>query len=171
MSQNKNLPLKMGLICGASLGVVVVSIGIIRYKTGMILRGDQSLSYVYWMIFAITVFLAVLRFKRLDSSSFSFNRTVKIGLFAGLLSGLLYTVYIVILNNYIDPELTAKIAQFSEQALLSDNPGLSKEEIDNSLISVKMNPALRGLIYTLVCMTSGIVYSFIGTIVAKRLKH
>lgn len=99
----------MGMLCGASLGVVVISIGIIRYKTGMILRGDQTLSLVYWVIFAATIFLAVFRFKKLAPLSFSFNRTLKIGLFAGLLSGAMYTLYIVILNNYIDTELSAKV--------------------------------------------------------------
>jgi hypothetical protein len=36
MTQNKNLPIKIGLALGTALGIVVISIGIIRYKTGMI---------------------------------------------------------------------------------------------------------------------------------------
>ncbi len=32
----------MGLIYGTALGMIVVSIGIMRYKTGMILRDDQN---------------------------------------------------------------------------------------------------------------------------------
>jgi hypothetical protein len=168
MTLSKNLPIKIGLSLGAALGVVVISIGIIRYKTGMILRGDQILSYVYWGIFALSIFLAVYRFKKLDVPPFSFGQTIKIGLFAGLVSGSMYTLYIMILNNYIDPDLTSKIIQYSEQAFASGGAELSKEEVANSP-TIKLNPAVRGLIYTVVCMTFGIVYSLLSTIALKRL--
>lgn len=92
MSQNKNLPLKMGLIYGTLLGAVVVSIGIIRYKTGMILRDDQTLSYVYWGIFTMSRFYAVFQFNRLDTLSFSYHRTITIGVFTGLISGTMYSI-------------------------------------------------------------------------------
>lgn len=169
MRQIKNLPIQMGLMYGACLGVVVIGIGMVRYATGMILRGDQTLSYVYWGIFAMTIFFAVFRFKRLDPQSFSFNRTVWIGLLAGLVSGAMYTVYIVILNNYIDTELSSKIIQLNERELARSNPELSKVEIADSLKVTKLSSAARGLIYTLVCITCGIAYSFLSTLAAKRL--
>ncbi len=171
MNQNKNLPVKMGLLYGAALGVVVVSIGIIRYKTGMILRGDQRLSYLYWCIFTTTVFYAVFRFKRLDPLSFSFKQTIKIGLFAGLVSGGMYTIYIVILNNYIDTELSERIIRFNEQAQLLDNPGSSNEEIADSSKVMRMSSAMRGSVYILVCMFFGLIHSLISTMVAKRLER
>ena len=171
MNQNKNLPLKMGLIYGASLGIVVISIGIIRYKTGMILRDDQSLSYVYWVIFTVSIFFAVFKYKKLEPQSFSFNRTIQIGLYAGLISGSMYTIYIVILNNYIDTELASKIIQFNEHALHLNNPEMSQEEIAESSIVMKMSSALRGFIYTMVCMTFGVIHSIASTALAKRLKY
>lgn len=160
----------MGLLYGAALGVVVISIGIIRYRTGMILRGDQRLSYLYWAIFTLAVFFAVFRLKKLHPSSFSFKQTITIGLFAGLVSGSMYTIYIVILNNYIDPELSSKIVQFIEQPHNSDNPEWAKAEASGSSDVMKMSSALRGAIYTFVCMTFGVVHSVIGTFIAKRLK-
>jgi len=169
MNQNKNLPLKIGLLYGATLGVVVVSFGIIRYKTEMIIRGDQTLSYVYWVIFTIAIFIAVFQYKKLDPSSFSFNRTIKIGLIAGLLSGAMYTLYIVILNNFIDPSLSSNIIQYLEQHSTLANPDLSKEDVSGSVEIMKMSSALRGLIYTLVCMIFGILHSIVSTTIAKRL--
>ena len=163
MNEGKNLPLRMGFLYGAFLGVVVVSIGIIRYRTGMILRGDQTLSYVYWGIFTTTVFIAVFHFKKLDPLSFYFKRTVKIGLITGLISGSMYTLYIVILNNYVDPNLSSKIIQYNSLY----NPELSKDELSNSAQIMKMNAALRGLIYTMVCMFFGTLHSIISTSIAK----
>lgn len=167
--KNKTLPLKMGLKLGATLGVVVIGIGIIRYKTGMILRGDQTLSLVYWGIFASAIFFTVFRFKKLDPLSFSLNRTIKIGLLAGLLSGGMYTIYIVILNNYVDTELSSEIVRFNEQELTRSNPTMSEAEVAESLRFSTMSSAVRGLIYTLVCISFGITYSALGTIVVKRL--
>lgn len=170
MTQDKNLPIKIGLVLGTTLGIVVISIGIIRYKTGMILRDDQTLSYVYWLIFAFSIFSAVSRFRKLDAPSFSLGQTIKIGVLAGLLSGALYTLYIVILNNYIVPDLSSKIAHYYEQELASNSSELSKEDLVDSMAITKLNPAVRGFIYTLVCMIFGTVYSVLSTIILKRLR-
>ena len=169
MDQNKNLPIKIGLTLGTILGIVVISIGIMRYKTGMILRNEQTLNYVYWTIFALSIFLAVSRFRKLNGSSFSLRQTAKIGILAGLLSGTLYTIYIVILNNYIVPDLSDNIVQYYTQELVSNSSGLSKEDILDSIAVTKLNPATRGFIYIFVCMAFGALYSMLSTILLKRL--
>ena len=169
MIQNKNLPIKIGMLLGTTLGIVVISIGIIRYKTGMIVRNEQTLNYVYWTIFALSVFFAVSQFRKLDPSSFSLRQTVKIGILAGLLSGALYTLYIVILNNYIVPDLSFQVVEYYKQELASNSSELSKEDILDSMAVTKLNPAIRGFIYTFVCMAFGTLYSVLSTIVLKRL--
>ncbi|MCB0490015.1 MAG: DUF4199 domain-containing protein [Cyclobacteriaceae bacterium] len=169
MTQDKNLPIKIGLLLGTALGMVVISIAIIRYQTGMILRDDHTLSYVYWTIFALSIFFAVYRFRKLDAPSFSLGQTIKIGIFAGLLSGALYTIYIVILNNYIDPDLSSKIVQYYEQELASNSSELSDEDLVDSMAVTELNPAVRGGIYMLVCMAFGTAYSALSTIALKRL--
>lgn len=155
----------MGSLYGVLLGTVVVSIGIIRYQTGMILQDDQRLSYVFWGIFTLTVFYAVFQFKKKDPSSFSYKRTVQIGLLAGFITGLMYTVYIVILNSYLDPELASKIIEYKNL----NHSGMVTQDVSDSTKIMEMNEALRGLIYTFVCMTFGTIHSMIGTLAAKRL--
>ncbi|SMP00864.1 Protein of unknown function [Muriicola jejuensis] len=158
------------MVLGATLGIVVISIGIIRYKTGMIVRNEQTLNYVYWTIFALSVFFAVYRFRKLDPSSFALRRTVKIGLLAGLLSGALYTIYIIILNNYIVPDLSSQVVEYYNQELASNSSELSKEDIIDSIAVTKLNPAIRGFIYIFVCMAFGTLYSILSTIVLKRFR-
>jgi hypothetical protein len=81
----------------------------------------------------------------------------------------MYTIYIVVLNNYLDTELASKIIQFKEQAAIVNNSAISAKEIKDSTKIMEMNPALRGLVYTLVCMTFGIIHSLLGTFAAKKL--
>ena len=169
MTQNKNLSIKIGLALGTALGIVVISIGIIRYKTGMIVRNEQTLNYVYWTIFALSIFLAISRFRKFDASSFSLGQTVKIGILAGLLSGSLYTLYIVILNNYIVPDLSSQVVEYYKQELASNSSELSEEDILDSMAVTKLNPAIRGFIYIFVCMAFGTLYSILSTIALKRL--
>ncbi|MCB0671607.1 MAG: DUF4199 domain-containing protein [Lewinellaceae bacterium] len=169
MIQNKNIPIKIGMLLGTILGIVVISIGIIRYKTGMIVRNEQSLNYVYWTIFALSVFFAVSRFRKLDPSSFSLRQTLKIGILAGLLSGALYTLYIIILNNYIVPDLSSQVLEYYRQELASNSSEFSKEDILDSMAVTKLNPAIRGFIYMFVCMAFGTLYAVLSTIVLKRL--
>lgn len=168
MSQKKNLPLKMGLIYGAALGTVVISFGIIRYQTGMILRDDHTLSYLYWAIFTLSIFYAVRQFKRRNPLFFSYKRSINIGLFAGLVSGLMYTIYIVILNDYFDIELSSKIIQFKKQIYALNNSESAKDAADSIKI-MQLSSTLRGLIYTLVCMTFGTIHSLVGTFIVKKL--
>jgi hypothetical protein len=169
MMENKNLPVKIGMMLGTALGIVVISIAIVRYKTGMIVRNEQTLNYVYWTIFSLSVFGGVYRFRKLDPSSFSWRQTVKIGVLAGLLSGALYTVYIVILNNYIVPDLSAQVVDYYKQELASNSSELSKEDIVDSIAVTKLNPAIRGFIYMFVCMAFGTLYAVLSTIVLQRL--
>lgn len=171
MNQNKNLPLRMGLICGSILGLVVVSIGIIRYQTGMILIDDQRLSYVYWGIFTMAILFTVFRFKRQDPSSFSYKQAMKIGLTAGLVSGSMYTIYIILLNNYIDPELASKIIQFKEQTKVMVNSNLSAKDTADSIKIMQMSSGVRGLVYTFVCMTFGAIHSFLGTFITRKFNY
>lgn len=168
MTPSKFLPIKMGLILGALLGMVVISIGILRYTTGMILRNEQTLNYVYWTIFALSVFLTVYRFKILDPAAFPWRQTVKIGIIAGLLSGAMYTVYIILLNTYIDPELPSKIVQYYQQELASGSSEMSDEDIHDSMSVTTLNPAVRGGMYMVVCMFFGALYSLLSTLVLRR---
>jgi hypothetical protein len=85
------------------------------------------------------------------------------------LSGALYTIYIVILNNYVVPDLSSKIVQYYKQELASNSSGLSKEDILDSMAVTKLNPAIRGFIYMFVCMAFGTLYSVLSTIVLKQL--
>lgn len=171
MAQDNYLTIKTGLLYGTAMGFVVVSIGIIRYKTGMILRDDHTLSYVYWVIFTLSVYYAVFRFKRLHPLSFSYKRTIPIGLFAGMASGLIYTLYIMILNQYFDPGLSSKIIQFKEHINTTGNPDVSANDVADSIKIMQMSEGARGLVYTVVCMTFGVIHSSTATFMAKKLHY
>lgn len=110
------------------------------------------------------------RYKKLDASSFSFSQTVKIGIIAGLVSGEVYTVYIIILNNYIVPDLSSKIVNYYEQELTSNTAELSKDDIRDSMTVTKLHPAIRGFIYMFVCMAFGAMYSALSTLILKRVR-
>ena len=168
MVQKKHLPIKTGMLLGTALGIVVITIGIIRYKTGMIVRNEQTLNYVYWTIFALSVFFAIYQFRKLDPFSFSLRKTVQIGIVAGLLSGAFYTIYIVILNIYIVPDLSTQVVEYYKHELLSNSSELSKDDILDSMTVTKLNPAVRGFIYMFVCMAFGTIYSVLSTIILKR---
>ena len=162
------LPVKWGAGIGALLGCTVVSIGIIRYTTGMIYRDDHSLSLVYWCIFTLTVCVTVLRLKKQQPSTFHYLHAITVGVLAGLVSGSLYTLYSVILNNFIDPELPGKLAQMVDQARAGQT------EDSGSFKPMEMSSALRGFLYVLVCMGFGFVHSsiaFFGYRLLKRLRN
>ncbi len=91
-----------------------------------------------------------------------------IGLFAGLVSGAIYTIYIVLLNNYIDTEHSSKIILHKEQANSLTGSELSSQDVSDLTKIMLMSSAMRGAICTLVCMTFGIINSIVETFMAKK---
>jgi hypothetical protein len=145
--------------------MTVVTIGIIRYRTGMIYRDDHTLSLVYWCIFTLTVCLTVLRLQKREPSAFTYLRAITVGILAGFVSGGLYTLYIVILNNLIDPELPGRLAPLVEHA--RESQGDSAE----TLRPMEMSAALRGFLYILVCMGFGFLHSSLAALAAWLLQR
>lgn len=157
---------KVGFKYGMILGLIVVLIGIIRYRTGMIFNGDQRLSYLYWVIFFMTNLIVVIHFNRINKSSIW--RTIKIGLIIGFISSFIYLLYLIALNYFIDPALPEKLVEALKQKMLLQNPELTPNQIKEiELMKSTSNPAIRGLIYIFVCSFFGMISSWMGWMVLR----
>lgn len=159
---------KTGLKYGVVLGFIVVSIGIIRYKTGMIFNEDQRLSHLYWILFFITNLGVVISYKKFDYDRFLLWRAIKIGMMIGFISSFMYLLYLIVLNYFIDPELPEKLIEASRQKMVGLNKELTPQQIKElEFMKSASNPVVRGSIYIMLCTIFGIISAVIGGIFVK----
>ena len=163
---------KIGINLGVILGILVVIIGIIRYKTGMIFNEDQRLSYLYWGIFFVVNLIAALLYKNLSGDQFSLIHVLKVGITIGTVSSFMYLLYLVVLNYVINPELPGQLLEISRQKLLNGGSELTPSQIEELNMKRKSsNPLIRGMIYMLSSVVFGIIYSGLGGLILKMKKR
>lgn len=158
---------KVGIKYGILLGLIVVSIGIIRYATGMILNEDQRLSYLYWFIFFIVSLVAIFSLKN-SNNKLLFGSAIKVGITIGFVSSLMYLLYLLVLNHFIDSQLPERLLEIAKQKMLEQNEVLTPDQIKELAIKQSSSsPLVRGAIYIIVSIFFGVLYSSIGWIVLK----
>ncbi|WP_347922787.1 DUF4199 domain-containing protein [Pontimicrobium sp. SW4] len=158
---------KLGIRYGIILGIIVVTIGITRYTTGMIFNEDQRLSYLYWVIFLIASLFSVTNAKK-SNNEFSLKHAIKLGITIGFVSSSIYLLYLIVLNYFVDPELPEKLIEISRQRMMGQNNELTSDQIKEiDLKKSSSNPIVRGVIYIVVSTFFGIIYSSMGWIIVK----
>ncbi len=155
----KNLGIKTGLF----LGALLIILSIFRYTTGMIYSGNQSLSYLYWGIF----FLVNISIPFYNKNEKNKRNLIKTGFYIGLTSGLVYLLYIIVLNYVINPELPQILFETSKQNVLSKRGNLNEQNYELQFLKITTNPVVRGFVYILISTFCGIIYAGFGALLLK----
>ncbi len=155
----KNLGIKTGLF----LGALLIILSIFRYTTGMIYSGNQSVSYLYWGIF----FLVNISVPFYDKNKLNEGNSIKTGLYIGLTSGLVYLLYLIVLNYFINPELPQILFEASKQKVLTKKGNLNEHNYELQFLKITTNPVVRGFVYILISTFCGIIYTGLGIILLK----
>ncbi|MCL6294399.1 DUF4199 domain-containing protein [Jejuia spongiicola] len=169
METNKLSPGKFATNYGLVLGVILIIISAILYFTGMQLKGVQWPMYIYYILFPLIVIYAISQFKKNNGNLLSLSEAIKVGLMTAIISALIFAVYNIIFNYFIDPEFIDKMMDVSREKLL-ENPNMTEEMVDKSLeIGKKFaNPILGSTIWIALSAIFGLIYSLIGGLVMKK---
>ena len=162
-------PGKFAVNYGLILGVVLIVISAVLYFTGMQLKGVQWPMYIYYIIFPIIIIYAISQFKKSKNNVLSLGEAIKIGLITSIISALIFAVYNIIFNYFIDPEFVDKMMEVTREKLM-DNPNMTDEMIDKSIEMGKKfaNPFLGSTIWVALSAIFGLIYSLIGGLVMKK---
>lgn len=169
METNKLSPGKFATNYGLTLGVILIIISAILYFTGMQLKGVQWPMYLYYIIFPLVIIYAISQFKKNNNNLLSLSEAIKVGLMTAIISALIFAVYNIIFNYFIDPEFIDKMMEVSREKLL-ENPNMTEEMVDKSLeIGKKFaNPILGSTIWVALSAIFGLIYALIGGLVMKK---
>ena len=155
---------------GLILGLILILINITMYFTGMQLEGEQWPMYLYYIIFPVTIMYAIGQWhKKSKLNLLSLSEALKIGLMTAIISALIFAVYNIIFNYFIDPEFIGKLMEVSRDKML-ENPNMT-EEAANTAIEVMekfSNPFLGSTIWVALSAVFGLIYALIGGLVMKK---
>lgn len=170
METHKLSPGKFAVNYGLTLGIILIIISAILYFSGMQLKGEQWPMYLYYIIFPLVIIYAISQFKKNNGNVLSLGDALKVGLMTAIISALIFAIYNIIFNYFIDPEFIDKMMEVTREKLL-ENPNMTEEMVDKSIdIGKKFaNPFLSSTIWIALSAVFGLIYSLIGGLAMKKV--
>lgn len=169
MENEKPTTGKFAINYGLILGLVMVTIGVVTYVTGLALEGAQWPNIIYYIVFPIIIFYAISQYKKANANLLSLGDALKVGLAIAVVSALVFVVYGLLFNYVIDPEFSQQALEVAKDKML-ENPNMTEEQVKQSLewIEKFQNPAFGFSIWIAFSAIFGLIYSLIAGLIMKN---
>ncbi|MEO8773931.1 MAG: DUF4199 domain-containing protein, partial [Gelidibacter sp.] len=161
---------KFAINYGVILGLVMVVISVMTYITGLALEGAQWPTAIYYLIFPIVILYAIAQYKKRNFNILSLSDALKVGVLIGVISGIVFVVYSLIFNYFIDPDFQNQIMDVARDNMLEQNPDMTEEMVAQGMkfVEMFMNPAIASAFWIAMSSLFGLIYSLIGGLVMKK---
>ena len=168
MEHQKPTTGKFALNYGIILGLVMVTIAVVTYVTGLALEGAQWPNIIYYIAFPVIIMYAISQYKRSNANVLSLGDAIKVGLAIAVVSALVFVVYGLLFNYVIDPEFSQQALEIAKDKML-ENPNMTEQQVEQSLEWVEkfQNPIFGYSIWVAMSAIFGLIYSLIGGLVMK----
>ncbi|MGB2245003.1 MAG: DUF4199 domain-containing protein [Flavobacteriaceae bacterium] len=155
---------------GTLLGGISVVFGLMIYFLDMHYTQENTVSYVSIAITVGVIALAQYNFRKENEGYLSLGEGLKIGVGIALISGIIGSLYQVVLVTVIDPETIAKMLEIASDKIMDSYPEMQQEQLDQTIAMQKkfMTPGMMfafGIIGTLFI---GFVVALISGLILKR---
>lgn len=115
---------------GAISGIAGIIWGLILLYLDMHYQNSVLQSLVGAIISIVVVVYAFIAFRK-EYGFLKIGQCVKIGLGIGVISGIIGSLYYLVMTNWIDPDFIEKSLNHAMDAYALKNPNLSQEDLDN----------------------------------------
>jgi hypothetical protein len=169
MGNQAPAPGKFAMNYGIILGLIMVVIGVITYVTGFALEGKQWPQFLYYIIFPVVIIYAISQFKKSNANVLSLGQAIKVGLAIAVVSAIVYAIYGLIFNYFIDPEFMEQMMDVTRDKML-ETPDMTEEMVDKQMEFIKIffNPLIGTAMWIALSAFFGLIYSLIGGLVMKK---
>ncbi len=162
-------PGKFALNYGLVLGLIMILINVAMYATGMIIEGKQWPIFMYYIIFPVFIIYTISQYKKYNASMLTLSDALKVGVATAVISAIVASLYSILLNYVIDPDLMGKAMEAAREKLY-ENPKMTEEMIDKSIEVMEKfsNPLIGSAFWIGMSAIFGLIYSLIGGLVMKK---
>lgn len=164
-------PGKHAVTYGVVLGIILVLISLVMYVTGMALEGVQWPMYLYYIIFPVTLIIAIKSFKKENAGYLSLSQALKVGVATAVISAIIFLLYNLLFNYVIEPTWSEQIIDATRDKM-NEMGNLTEDQVEMSLQYVKWgsDPLIGGAIWLAMSAFFGLLYSLFVGLVMKNNK-
>ena len=153
----------VGIKWGGISGAVGIIIGLVFFMTGMVDYSGKNSNWlsttVTYIAMGVCIYMALVEYKQAYSGYIRLGECIKIGLWIGLIAGVITAVYMMIFFKFIQPDLLDTMMSTAIEQAQEKDPNADEEQI-RKIIGMFMTPiffAISGLIGT-------VIINFIGSL-------
>ena len=126
-TNNKSIVLNYGM----TLAGFSILIQLVQFSMGQHFSPHWSYSVISTLITVGIIVQGIKAFKTTNHGAISFGQSVNTGIGISLFSAIIYSLYLLIFMNFIDPDFLSKLWAIEEGKML--NRGMSEEQIEASM--------------------------------------
>jgi len=154
---------------GIGLGITLILISVLMYVTGMVYEGKNWPMVVYYLLFPAVLILGIYSYKKKNNGFLTLTDALKVGMAIAAISGLVYALYNIIFNYFIEPDFVEQMAEVTRTKLM-ENPNITEEQIEMSLKWGKKmgGPIFGGAFFILMSVFFGFIYSLISGLIMQK---
>ncbi|WP_167571898.1 DUF4199 domain-containing protein [Aquimarina algiphila] len=125
------------LTYGIILGIVSIIYNSILYITDNMMNINLIEGGIDLAILICVITYGIYSYKTANKGFLELSKAIKIGIGIAIIGALTLIIWIVLLMNVIEPEMINQIAEVQYKEMISNNPDISQEEIDENIVSIK----------------------------------
>ncbi|MDG2371104.1 MAG: DUF4199 domain-containing protein [Flavobacteriaceae bacterium] len=157
---------------GTMLGIASVFFSLMLFFLDAHYQGDTLSSTVPLILSVGFINFGIYQFKKDNTGFISLSQGLKVGVGIALISGIIGTIYGIILTEFLDPQFMDKTFEIAKQKMLDGNQELSVEDANQAIemskkfttLPIRIAGGLLGSIFI------GFLISLIGGLILKKSK-
>jgi tetrahydromethanopterin S-methyltransferase subunit G len=172
--ESKTATKKFGLDNGIYYGLAMILSFVIVYALNIDLVENPFIGTIssvlsYFVFPILFIWLAISGFKKANSSFASFGECLKTGVTVAFVASVLLAVFSLIFN-LVFPEYLDEMMNQTRKIMLKQNPSLTSEQVDASLVMVKkFSSPMFSIPMTILMITFvGLIYSLVIGAILKN---
>lgn len=129
----KNNTLQLGITYGLMLGIGMAMVTLVPFMAGLKPEENQWLSVVGLVLMVAVIVMAILKQKSVGGGFIKFGQAFRLGMTVGAVAAIISAVYMVFHTTQLVPDFQETTLETARQAMETNNPELSEEQIDMAL--------------------------------------
>lgn len=157
---------------GTLIGIVTVVFNLMLFFLDAHYQGGTLASVVPLLISVGFINYGIFQYRKDNNGFVSISESLKLGVGAALIAGIIGTIYGLLLTEFLDPQFMDKTFEIARQKMLEGNKELSIEDANNAIevsknfatIPIRIAGGLLGSLFF------GFFISLIGGLILKKSK-
>lgn len=161
---------KIALNYGVLLALLSIVLQVISYVLDAHIDRPWWLSVLQLLISVSVIVYGIKSFKTGNAGFLTLGQALKTGVAISLVAGIIAVIFNYIFMNFIDPDFIEKTMEFSREQMITDNPNLSQEQLDNAMeISAKfMSPWIMSAFAIIATLFFGFIISLVSGLIMRK---